>query len=117
MIEAALSVNDRPIPKAKNPMDMKVKSGPNNDKKQHGEKKKFPPLSKKGSKKQRKDIALMTVHKNMNSSSNETDAKYLKEENMKLKEQRMCKRLYTPLCPSVGRSVTFNFFYQFCFFK
>ena len=91
MIEAALTVNDRPIPKAKNPMDMKVKSGPNNDKKQHGEKKKFPPLSKKGSKKQRKDIALMTVHKNMNSSSNETDAKYLKEENMKLKEQRMCK--------------------------
>ena len=91
MIEAALSVNDRPIPKAKNPMDMKVKSGPNNDKKQHGEKKKFPPLSKKDSKKQRKDIALMTVLKNINSSSNETDAKYLKEENMNLEEQRMCK--------------------------
>ena len=70
---------------------MKVKSGPNNDKKQHGEKKKFPPLAKKDSKKQRKDIALMTVLKNINSSSNETDAKYLKEENMKLKEQRMCK--------------------------
>ena len=70
---------------------MKVKSGPNNDKKQHGEKKKFPPLSKKSSKKQRRDITLMTVHKDMNSCSNETDAKYLKEENMKLKEQRMCK--------------------------
>jgi len=93
LIDAALSVNDRPAPKtAPPPTDVKMSEGPSDTKKHKKRKNKMsPPPPKDEPEEKTEDVAPTEAPMNMDTSSNGADAKSLEEENLKLKEQRLCK--------------------------
>jgi len=91
LIEAALLANDRLAAQTPQPMEVK-NEGPSECKKHKKRKNKDSPPHEKMEEEKPccsppPDVALL----NMDTSSNGADAKSLEEENLKLKEQRLCK--------------------------
>jgi len=93
LIEAALLANDRLAAQPPPPMDVKRNEGPSESKKHKKRKnKESPPPPQEKMEEEKPEVPPVNVEVlNMDTSSNGADAKSLEEENLKLKEQRLCK--------------------------
>lgn len=93
LIAASLAANDQLHSQIPTPMDSKPAEGPS-DAKKHKRKNKDsppPPSEKMEEEVKREEVLSPEVPMNFDSNSNGADAKSLEEENLKLKEQRICK--------------------------
>merc|ERR1719383_541514 len=93
LIEAALLANDRLAAQTPPPMDVKRNERPSESKKHKKRKnKESPPPPQEKMEEEKPEVPPVNVEVlNMDTSSNGADAKSLEEENLKLKEQRLCK--------------------------
>ena len=90
LIEAALLTNDRLAAQPPPVLDVKRNKEPSESKKQRDKESSLPPQEKM--KEETPEVPPTNdAVLNMDTNSNGTDAKLLEEENLKLKEQRLCK--------------------------
>ena len=93
LIDAALSVDEGPTPKnASSSTDIKVSEDSSDTKKPKKRKnKESSPSPKKEPEEKTEDVFTWEVPKKMDTYFNGANAKSLEEENLQLKEQRLCK--------------------------
>ena len=93
LIDAALSVDDCPTPKnAPSSTDIKMSKDLSDTKKPKKKKnKESPPSPKEEPEEKTEDVSLWEVPMKMDNYLNGANTKSLEEENLQLKEQRLCK--------------------------